>query len=205
MTRLTIPLAEARPAFLGALDAFRLAVGSLDDMTLLGASRCHGWSRLDCVVHVRVGLEELLAGCAAQVDDVPDTDAASYWTAWDDQAEDDPVPGILWTRRTAGAYARPTNVAEHLGMVTDGLRATVTRMPETPIAFQGCVLTSGDLLATWAVEVALHHLDLGDVDGMPGPDPTALHLARRTAGALGRPVRSVTTDTEAVLAGWGRA
>jgi hypothetical protein len=105
--------ATAARLLAGQLTAFVAAAESFSEYQLLGASRCHGWSRLDAVVHVRAGLEEMVGVCAAQVDDPPDHDAASYWGSFAD-ADDDPVPPILWMRRTAAAYNRPEGALRHL-------------------------------------------------------------------------------------------
>jgi hypothetical protein len=86
--------------------AFVAAAQRFSEYDLLGAATVHGWSRLDVVVHVRAGLEEMVGVCAARVDDDPDHDAASYWASF--AADDnDAVPQILWMRRTAAAYSRP--------------------------------------------------------------------------------------------------
>lgn len=204
-TPLSIPLAEGRAALLSALDAFEAAVASLDDLALLAPSRAHGWARVDCVVHVRVGLEEMLAGTPAVTGTAPTVDAASYWSTWEETAEADPIPGILWTRRTASAYARPRGVIEHLDMVARGVRAAAERMDEGALAFQDQVIATGDFLATWAVEQTVHHLDLDLPAGAPGPAPSALALARRTVEAL-RPGAADPSedDAAAVLRGFGR-
>ena len=88
------------------LDAFLAAAESFSDYDLLGASRVHGWSRLEVVVPVRAGLEEMVGVCAAQVGAEPDHDAASYWASFAAD-DDDGIPHILWMRRTATAYNRP--------------------------------------------------------------------------------------------------
>jgi hypothetical protein len=68
--------------------------------------------------------------------------------------------------------------------VSDALRSSVERLDDGVLAFQGGVLTTGDFLATWAVELAVHQLDLArEVDVAP-PTPGALRLARRTVEAL---------------------
>ena len=203
----SVPLAEARTAFLAALDAFEEGASSLDDLTLLGVSHVHGWSRLDCLVHVRLGLQEMLAGLAARTDDTPDVDAASYWTAVEDGAALDPVPGILLTRRVAAAYNRPGHAVRHLHEVVQGLRNTVPTLPDGPIAFQGHVLTAGDMLATWAVELAVHHHDLALPAGAPAPAPAAVHIGRLTAEALGSTSgarASAEDDLAVMLASFGR-
>ena len=124
------------------LSAFVSAAESFSEHELLGASRCHGWSRLDAVVHVRAGVEEMVGVCAAQVDDPPDHDAASYWGSFAD-ADDDPVPSILWMRRTAAAYQRPEGALRHLRDVAGTARIALERMPDHPVLFQGKAMASG--------------------------------------------------------------
>jgi hypothetical protein len=82
---------------------------------------------------------------------------------------------------------------------------TVGQLNAAAVNFQGHVLTSGDFLATWAAELAVHHLDLDLGPELPGPDPAALGLARQTADALaGQPSPTGWDDEQAVLVGWGR-
>ncbi|OJY54354.1 MAG: hypothetical protein BGP03_13685 [Pseudonocardia sp. 73-21] len=202
---LTVDHDTGRAALLGELERFVRVVGAAGDSDLLAASRCHGWTVLDVVVHVRVGLQEMLGGVVATTDRRPDRDAATYWTAFP-PGDADAVDGILWTRRTASAYRRPSGAMEHLRMVADAVRAAVTRMPDGAVSFQGHVLTSGDLLTTWAVELAVHHLDLGrDLDVAP-PTAASLRLARATVEALaGAPLPAAWSDLMCVLVGTGRA
>ena len=68
--------------------------------------------------------------------------------------------------------------------MSSGLRPAAERLTDGVLAFQGGVLTTGDLLATWAVELGVHQLDLArDVEVAP-PTPASLDLARRTVEAL---------------------
>ena len=86
---LTVSHHEMVELFEAQLHAFLSAAKELDDLDLLGASRCHGWSRVDVPVHVRLGLEEVTGGCAAQTDRATDHDAASYWASFaDDEGND---------------------------------------------------------------------------------------------------------------------
>ncbi len=65
------------------------------------------------------------------------------------------------------------------------------------------MFTPGDYLAVWAVEHAVHHLDL--ISQVP-PPPSALGLARATIEALaGEPLPAAWSDEEAALIGAGRA
>jgi hypothetical protein len=79
---LSVSLDNGRAAFVDSIDAFRRAVETFSEHELLGASRCHGWSRLDLVTHVLAGWQEMLGGMVSPVDDEPSVDAASYWSAF---------------------------------------------------------------------------------------------------------------------------
>ncbi len=206
---LAVAHAEGRETFVAALDGFLAAVSPLDDHDLLAASRCWGWAVVDVVVHVRAGLDEVAAallavGAAASP---PDRDAATYWSDPVQAAgadADDPVPGIVATRRLGSATRRPTSAVAPLATVADALRAGVARIGDGTLAFQGHVLTTGDFFATWAVELAVHQLDLGRDLTVPRPDQGSSRLARRTVEALlGAPL-PVADDADAVLLGTGR-
>jgi hypothetical protein len=182
MRPLSYDHATAVGLLLAQVNAFAGAAESFSEYDLLGASRVHGWSRLDVVVHVRAGLEEMVGVCAAQVDDEPDHDAASYWASFAADDDDDRVPHILWMRRTAAAYNRPEGALRHLADVATTARIALRRMPDHQVLFQGKTMTSGDFLATWVVELAVHQLDLGEEAGHPTPG--SLHAVRRTVEAV---------------------
>ncbi len=203
MRPLSYDHATAVELLIGQLGAFVTAAESISEYDLLGAARVHGWSRLDTVVHVRAGLEEMNAVCAAQVDGPPDHDAASYWASFATD-DDDPVPHILWMRRTAAAYTRPSSALRHLEDVAAMARLAVGNLADRPVLFQGKTMTSGDFLATWVVELAVHQLDLGE----PAGPPTAgsLSVVRRTVEAVADVDLPATwTDEQAALVGLGRS
>jgi hypothetical protein len=190
---------EARARLLEQVDAFVSAVGALSDLELLGGSRVHGWSRLEVVTHVRMGLEEVVVG-AAPTDAEPDRDAGSYWVSHPDDRDDDPVPHILWLRRVAGAHARPSSAVRMLEAAATGGRTSVGAMAEGAVAFQGTRMTTGDFLATWVVELAIHQLDLD----LPG-DVRGLDWSRATLEAIaGAALPESLDDHDAVLVGLGR-
>lgn len=197
---LSVDLESVRPLVLGQIEQFVDAAAALDDLALLEPSRCRGWSRLDVVVHVRAGVEELAATAGATTDRVPDHDAATYWRSRPDDRDDDPVPHIMWLRRTAAAYGRPSSAVTHLRAVADIAKLVVGQAADRSVIFQGKAMTVGDVLATWVVEIAVHLLDL-DV----GAQPIGAALARRTLEALASAdLPSGLDDTAAVLAGLGR-
>ena len=57
---MVVALDQGRAACSESIDAFLQAVDGLTEYDLLGASRCHGWTRLDVVVHVISGWQEML-------------------------------------------------------------------------------------------------------------------------------------------------
>ncbi|GAA3570252.1 maleylpyruvate isomerase N-terminal domain-containing protein [Microlunatus spumicola] len=201
---LSVPHDEGRAAFLDALDGFVGAVRPLDDRALLAASRCWGWCVVDVVTHVRLGLEEvasclLTAGTDLQA---PDRDAATYWET--QPAGGDELAGILALRRVASATHAPTGALPPLRTVADALTTRVASLEDGALGFQGWVLTTGDLLATWAVELAVHQLDLGRDLEVARPPARALAVGRRTVEALlGCPV-PVEDDEDALLLATGR-
>lgn len=109
MLPLTCALGPARDLFKHQATGFLEAAQALDDTELLDPSRCRGWSRLDLIVHVRMGLDGMASTTAATTQQPADHDAVSYWTSDPDVRDDDPVPHIMWLRRTASAYSRPSN------------------------------------------------------------------------------------------------
>jgi hypothetical protein len=185
------------------LDTFVGAASSYSEYDLLGPSRVHGWSRLEVVVHARLGLEEMAGVCAMQADDRPDHDAASYWASFAAD-HDDRIPHIMWTRRTATAYNRPDGALRHLDDVASMLSVSLPRMPDHPVLFQGKTMTSGDFLATWVVELAVHQLDLGADAGHPTPG--SLRAVRRTIEAVADvDLPAAWSDEQAALISFGRA
>lgn len=154
------------------------------------------------VSHLLGGWQELLGGLACPTDAVPDVDAASYWSSWaTDHAAADPIDALMWQRRRTAVYRRPAHAVAELREVAEVLAVAVASLADRAHAFQGHVLTAGDLCASWAVENAVHHLDLV-LDEPPG---AALTLARLTVDALADPPTPAGwTDVDAVLIGTGR-
>lgn len=203
---MNVALDEGRAAFLEALDALVDAARGLDDKELLAASRCRGWTVGDVLVHVHMGLQEMLLGVVSPTGAAPDVDAATYWQQDlpSNDAEADDVAGVRFVRLVGAAYRRPTGLVNHFTPTAAGVARAVSSMGEHNVAFQGHVLTPGDFLATWAVELAVHHLDLGAELALAAPAATAMRLARATIEALSGELPATWTDETAVLVGTGR-
>ena len=200
---LAVALDAGRTACAESIDAFVGAAGSFSEYELLDASRCHGWSRLDVVVHVIGGWEEMLAGMVSAVDSEPSVDAASYWKAFaSEYATDDPVPTLMWQRRRTAAYARPGSATDQLRDVAAAVRRGVSSFGDESRLWQGHTFSAGDYLAVWAVENVVHQLDLM----ADGPPPaSALKLSRMTIEALiGQALPATWSDQDATLIGTGR-
>jgi hypothetical protein len=197
----------AAAAFLGELEAFASAAGGLSDAQLVAASFCRGWTVGDVVVHVHLGLQEMLLGLVAATSEPPDEDASSYWSAPlptnDDEA--DGLDNVRFVRLLGAAYRRPTGAVRHLLPTVDGVRTAVEALPVGAVRFQGHVLATGDFLATWAVELAIHQLDLGRELPVPPPTASSLALTRATISALaGVELPASWDDRTVALLGAGR-
>lgn len=180
---LTVDLETGRTAFAESVEAFVRAVDGFSEWDLLDVSRCHGWTRLDVVVHVVAGWEEMLGGFVSPVDGPPTVDAASYWPAFDEEyAGGDPLVPLLAQRRRTAAYLRPDSVREQMRDVAAALLRGTASCAEGHYLWQGHVFTAGDFLTIWAVEDVIHQLDL--VSEVPAPT-SALDLARATIAELG--------------------
>ena len=74
------------------------------------------------------------------------------------------------------------------------------------LEFQGHVVTMEVFLALWAVEAAVHHLDVTvELPDAPPPAPASLRVTRETLDALlGEPVPMGWDDQTYALKGSGR-
>ena len=207
MTDLTIAHQAGVDAFQGQLARFVQVCRWSSDRDLLADTRCWGWAVLDVVVHVRSGVEEMLHGVITRTAAPNDIDAASYWTTTPPRTDStaDDIDAVLWSRRTSSAYRRPTSAVAHLESVAGTLTAATAAMPEHHISFQGHVLTSGDFLATWAVELAIHQLDITAQLDRAQPTEESLRLCRATIEALvDAPISPALDDITVALLGSGR-
>jgi hypothetical protein len=199
---LTIGLDQGRSAFIASVDAFVAAVDAFSEWELLAASRCHGWTRLDVVVHTIAGWQEMLGGMVSPSERAPTVDAASYWPAFAEENAGDPVVPLMAQRRRTAAYSRPAPACDQLRDVAAAVRRGAEHLVDTRYVWQGHVFTAGDFLVIWAVENAVHHLDLRTDHPVP---TSALDLSRATVEELaGGPLPSSMSTEEAVLVGTGR-
>jgi Mycothiol maleylpyruvate isomerase N-terminal domain len=200
--------AIGRDAFVAELTSLLDLAAGLTDEELLATSHCRGWTVADVLTHVHLGLQEMLLGIVSPTDDPTTVDAASYWSAAPPSNDDEasPVEQVRFVRVLSAVYRHPTGGVRHLELTGRILgRAVARTVDEAHLDFQGHVIATGDFFATWAVELAVHHLDLTAELIMESPTTESLRLARQTVDELaGGPVPATLTDTDAVLIGTGR-
>jgi Mycothiol maleylpyruvate isomerase N-terminal domain len=197
---------RARDAFVAAHTVLDELAASLTDEQLLAASRCRGWSVCDVLCHLDFGNQEILVGFASPTDRPADTDLAAYWRACCAPGEPD-LGHARFTRLVASAYARPSGVVRHLHLTTEAvLRLARAADADRRLEFQGHVVTMEVFLALWAVEAAVHHLDVTvELPDAPPPAPASLRVTRETLDALlGEPVPMGWDDQTYALKGTGR-
>lgn len=195
-----------RDAFVAELDQLLEAAVHLDDHDLLATSRCRGWTVADVLTHVHLGLQEMLLGLVSPTDRPTTVDAATYWSSAPPGNDASETDQVRYVRVLTSAYRRPTGCVRHLALTARILaRAAARTVPEAHLDFQGQVIDAGDFFATWAVELAVHHLDLTPELLVAPPTPASLRLARRTVTELaGGPLPTSLSDADAVLIGTGR-
>jgi hypothetical protein len=197
---------RARDAFVAAYTVLDELAASLTDEQLLAASRCRGWSVCDVLCHLDFGNQEILVGFASPTDRPADTDLAAYWRACCAPGEPD-LGHARFTRLVASAYARPSGVVRHLHLTTGAvLRLARAADADRRLEFQGHVVTMEVFLALWAVEAAVHHLDVTvELPDAPPPASASLRVTRETLDALlGEPVPMGWDDQTYALKGTGR-
>lgn len=195
-----------RDAFIEELGGLLEIAGGLSDHDLLAASRCRGWTVADLLTHVHLGLQEMLLGIVSPTDAAPTVDAASYWSqAPPSNDEASGTDHVRYVRLLTSAYQRPSGSIRHLTSTGRTLVRAVISLPPVGLEFQGHVIDTGDFLATWAVELTVHHLDLGLELDLEPPASAALALARTTVETLaGGPFPPQLSDQDVILIGTGR-
>jgi hypothetical protein len=191
---------EGRGALLDELAAWQQLLAAVDDID--APSRCAGWTCAQLLVHVHLGLQEVALALLDVDGPGPVTvDAAGYWTRY--PATEDTAGQERLLAGFAGAYPDAGALTGHLGATVAALARGIGRVREGRVGFQGFTFGTGDFLGSWAVELAVHHLDL-DLIAAP-PAASALALARRTVDDLaGDVVPADWDDATVVLAGTGR-
>ncbi len=194
-----------------SLAALRVAY---DDLAVLAASLseedswlstgCRGWVVRDLVLHLLSDAQRGLVALATPADGPPDRDAVTYWV--DAPSGDDAeYRNVRGTRTIASAYGLRPLVTAYVETSRAVVFLAERTDPRACVPTQGHTLLAGDLVATLAVEAALHHLDLVTDLDRAGPGGLPLALVRQTLdGLLGHPVPVGWDDRTYALSGTGR-
>lgn len=104
----------------------------------------------------------MFLGLASPTECAADVDAASYWRTQPVTGDlgDSQFAHIRYVRALFSAIRRPSAVLDQWQATTSALARQVGSTPPGGFDFQQYRMSSGDFLATWAVELAVHHLDL---------------------------------------------
>jgi hypothetical protein len=180
-------------------------LGALTDEETWQPTGCDGWTAVDLGFHLLSDARRALVALSTPAEEPADTDAVSYWTAWQP-----PAPGdedTLWATRIAASVqgGLPT-VADRYAETTAAVLVSAGRVRAADrVRTQGRVLRVEDLLSTLVVEAAVHHLDLVRHLDRPGPSAGPLAEVRRVLdGLLGSPLPERWDDATAALRGTGR-
>ncbi len=192
------------PAYAGVTSV----VEDLDDRALLLPSGCRGWSIGDLLLHMTLDAQRALVAFATPAGPPADADAVSYWQSPPTDPAD-ALAHVLWVRRSAAAFARPTGVVRLWSdLAPAAVRAAAAADPDGHIATQGHVLTVPHFVATLVTEAAIHHLDLIDAlpDAVP-PVPEVIAVALSTVDGLAQPdgLPAAWEPREALVKSTGRA
>jgi hypothetical protein len=110
--------------------------------------------------HVLLDAQRALVTFASPDTGPPDTDYVSYWTGYMSGADSDHAAAhARYARQSAAAYGSARGL---VAQWTDTAGAAVwaaRNVPDGPLTTQGRVLAVPDVVATFAVEAAVHHLD----------------------------------------------
>ncbi|MBG0825458.1 maleylpyruvate isomerase N-terminal domain-containing protein [Planomonospora sp. ID91781] len=197
---------EALTAFAEAFTALDELAASLDDTALTGPSRCRGWAVCDVLCHLHLGVQDVLVALATPTEAEPDGDFVSVWqdSGTDEEAA---LANLRFVRLVASAYRRPASLVARMSpAVQAAVRQAGVVPEETRVEQYGRSIAVADLLAQWAVEAAIHHLDITvGLDGTPPPPASALAVVRRTFDHLaGAPAGALWSDADYTLKGGGR-
>lgn len=197
---------DAVVAVRAAYEAFAGVVRGVDDERSWAPTGCTGWAVRDLVFHCLSDVQRGLVAVHTPAAGPPDRDAVTYWQDWR-PGTTGAANGRRWARVSASMFLDFAQLRE-LYLETAAALVVAAEGADTgrPVGTQGHVLTTGDLLATLAVEATIHHLDL--LVGLPaaeGPAPAGLACVRTVLdGLLGGPPPAEWDDTHYARVATGR-
>ncbi|MGD1053067.1 MAG: maleylpyruvate isomerase N-terminal domain-containing protein [Candidatus Dormibacteria bacterium] len=160
-------------------------VTALPDAAFDRATGCEGWSVRDLLFHLLLDPQRALVALASPANEEPTVDLVSYWRGYQPGSAE-AARHAEFVRRAASAYSHQVLVEQWAETSEAAVRAAAWALPATVrVHTQGLIIAIPDLLATLAVEAALHHLDLtAHLDTAPSVPATALDIVRLTLDGL---------------------
>jgi uncharacterized protein (TIGR03083 family) len=175
------------------------ALDQLDSGRAWAPTRCPGWCVQDLVHHLCSDAERALVALHTPHPGPVDTDAVSYWRAWQPGGDADDK-GRRDTRVMASVWTFAPLAARYAATAHAVVAASNERSGREVISTQGRSMTVDALRSTLAVEATVHHLDLG----LPNPSGRGLAEVRRVLdGLIGR-AAPIKDDVRYALVGTGR-
>jgi hypothetical protein len=182
-------------AFAAAYAGVTAVVSGLDGDALLTPSRCLGWSVADTLQHLLFDAQRALVTFATPAQGQPDVDHVTYWLPFTPGSEGS-AAGATYIRRLTAALSSPTGVVRFWNETSSAAVRAARTCSADLVATQGHVLTLDDVVRTFVVEAALHHLDLTvGLPDAPDPDAAVLALTAQTLDGLAQ-------AQPAAVAGW---
>lgn len=189
------------PLLVQVYDGLTACVRGLGEEELRGPTRTD-WTVAELLLHLLLDAQRVLVSLATPADQAPDTDAVSYWHDWN-PAQGDGGAHTRFVRVAASAYSSPRVLVEHWTETAAAAgRAALAAPVDDVLETQGHRLALPDLLSTFVVEGAVHHLDL--MTDVPVPAAALTEVRRVLDGLLrGRPPAD-WSDEDYALKGTGR-
>ena len=158
----------------GALEALREECQAISDVVLplseedfaCPVRRTPAWNVKELLGHMYRDVERTIVGLRQDAPERPDTDAVSYWRAYD--PADDAADIADRAKLRAASYG----AGRELAIAWDDMWRRAMELAEAapstrPILTWAPVLTLDDFLKTRVVEITVHGLDLADALGRP--------------------------------------
>ena len=182
-------------------DGLAACMRDLDDEALSAPTRTD-WTVAELVFHLLLDAQRVLVALATPADQPPDTDAVSYWHDWN-PAQGDGGTHTRFVQVAASAYSSPRVLVEHWTETAAAAgRAALAAPVDDVLETQGHRLALPDLLSTFVVEGAVHHLDLRSE--VPVPAAALAEVRRVLDGLLGGRAPADWSDEDYALKGTGR-
>lgn len=152
------------------ISSLRTITTGLSETDWARPTGCAAWRVADLIVHLRLGMEEILLGLATTTTAPIDRDATTYWDDWPPRGPAR-FADVRWLWAQTASYATSDGLRSHFDASAEAAHSASVNAPSGRIGFQSHVMTTEDFLSMWITEFAVHHFDLvSELDEQPAPD-----------------------------------